>query len=156
MPAGTPTLLDRARTGRARARASRPKRLLPDEIAGGLTDEEGGKPAARIRAIRARGVTIVRIAPVLHALLAVADRLKVPNLGEKSAGGLPAAVIADPEVKRLDGDRGMTAPLRATRGLIARSGGARAPCGIDMPVHAGEAEALIGAKGRASPRRPGR
>jgi branched-chain amino acid transport system ATP-binding protein len=38
---------------------------------------------------------------VLHALLAVADRIMVLNFGEKIAEGLPQEVINNPEVKRV-------------------------------------------------------
>lgn len=100
-PAGSLTLLDRKRLELARALASEPKLLLLDEIAGGLTNEESKELVELVRAIRARGTTIVWIEHVLHALLAVADRLMVLNFGEKIAEGEPAAVIADPEVKRV-------------------------------------------------------
>lgn len=99
--AGSLTLLDRKRLELARALASGPSLLLLDEIAGGLTDEESKQLVALIRRIRDRGVTIVWIEHVLHALLAVADRLMVLNFGEKIAEGAPDAVIADPEVKRV-------------------------------------------------------
>ncbi len=46
-------------------------------------------------------MTIVWIEHVLHALLAVADRMLVLNLGEKIAEGAPAAVIQDPDVRRV-------------------------------------------------------
>jgi branched-chain amino acid transport system ATP-binding protein len=99
--AGALTPLDRKRLELARALASDPKLLLLDEIAGGLTDEEGKALVALIRRIRDRGITIVWIEHVVHALLAVADRLMVLNFGEKIAEGLPQAVIKDPEVKRV-------------------------------------------------------
>ncbi len=99
--AGSLTLLDRKRLELARALASDPKLLLLDEIAGGLTDEESKALVALVRRIRDRGVTIVWIEHVLHALLAVADRLLVLNFGEKIAEGAPQEVIADPEVKRV-------------------------------------------------------
>lgn len=99
--AGSLTLLDRKRLELARALASGPSLLLLDEIAGGLTDEESKQLVALIRRIRDRGVTIVWIEHVLHALLAVADRLMVLNFGEKIAEGAPDAVIADPEIKRV-------------------------------------------------------
>lgn len=99
--AGTLTLLDRKRLELARAMASGPKLLLLDEIAGGLTEEEGRELVALIRRIRDRGVTIVWIEHVLHAILAVADRMLVLNFGEKIAEGLPQEVINDPEVKRV-------------------------------------------------------
>jgi branched-chain amino acid transport system ATP-binding protein len=95
------TLLNRKRLELARALASRPKLLLLDEIAGGLTDEEGKDLVALVRKIRDAGVTIVWIEHVLHAIMAVADRIMVLNFGEKIAEGLPRQVIEDPEVKRV-------------------------------------------------------
>ncbi len=99
--AGSLTLLDRKRLELARALASDPKLLLLDEIAGGLTDDEGKELVGLIRRIRDRGITIVWIEHVLHALLAVADRMMVLNFGEKIAEGMPQTVIANPEVRRV-------------------------------------------------------
>jgi branched-chain amino acid transport system ATP-binding protein len=95
------TLLDRKRLELARALASDPKLLLLDEIAGGLTDEESKALVSLIRRIRDRGVTIVWIEHVLHAVLSVADRMMVLNFGEKVAEGAPQDVISDPEVRRV-------------------------------------------------------
>lgn len=99
--AGSLPLLDRKRLELARALASGPKLLLLDEIAGGLTDEESKELVALIAQIRDRGVTIIWIEHVLHALMAVADRLLVLNFGEKIAEGDPKAVIANPDVMRV-------------------------------------------------------
>jgi branched-chain amino acid transport system ATP-binding protein len=99
--AGSLTLLDRKRLELARALASDPKLLLLDEIAGGLTDEEGSALVVLIRRIRERGVTIIWIEHVLHALLAVADRMMVLSFGEKIAEDKPQDVINDPEVRRV-------------------------------------------------------
>jgi branched-chain amino acid transport system ATP-binding protein len=99
--AGSLTLLDRKRLELARALASGPRLLLLDEIAGGLTDDEGKALVGLIRRIRESGVTIVWIEHVLHALLAAADRIMVLDFGEKIAEGPPHAVIKDPEVKRV-------------------------------------------------------
>lgn len=99
--AGSLTLLDRKRLELARALASRPRLLLLDEIAGGLTDDEGRELVALIRRILDRGTTIVWIEHVLHALFAVADRLLVLNFGQKITEGVPSQVIEDPEVKRV-------------------------------------------------------
>ncbi|SDX07248.1 ABC transporter ATP-binding protein [Roseicitreum antarcticum] len=98
---GSLTLLDRKRLELARALASDPKLLLLDEIAGGLTEEESKALVALVRRIRDRGVTIIWIEHVLHALMAVADRLLVLNFGEKIAEGPPQEVIANAEVKRV-------------------------------------------------------
>jgi branched-chain amino acid transport system ATP-binding protein len=99
--AGSLTLLDRKRLELARALASNPKLLLLDEIAAGLTDDEGRELVALIGRIRDRGITIVWIEHVVHALVAVANRIIVLNFGEKIAEGPPRAVINDPEVKRV-------------------------------------------------------
>ena len=99
--AGSLTLLDRKRLELARALASDPKLLLLDEIAGGLTDEESKALVALIRRIRDRGMTIIWIEHVLHAVLAAADRMMVLNFGEKIAEGEPPTVINDPEVRRV-------------------------------------------------------
>jgi branched-chain amino acid transport system ATP-binding protein len=99
--AGTLTLLDRKRLELARALATRPKLLLLDEIAGGLTDHEAQELVGEIKAIKARGVTMIWIEHVVHALLAVADRLVVLNYGQKLAEGAPHAVMNDSAVKRV-------------------------------------------------------
>ncbi|MFM0627203.1 ABC transporter ATP-binding protein [Paraburkholderia xenovorans] len=99
--AGTLGLLDRKRLELARALATQPQLLLLDEIAGGLTEPETHALVDEIRRVKERGVTIVWIEHVVHALLAVADRLLVINFGKRLAEGLPAAVMDDPEVRRV-------------------------------------------------------
>lgn len=99
--AGTLTLLNRKRLELARTLAGEPKLLLLDEIAGGLTDEEGRELVDVIRLVRDRGITIVWIEHVLHAVMAVADRMIVLNFGEMIAEGPPRTVIEEPEVKRV-------------------------------------------------------
>lgn len=99
--AGGLTLLDRKRLELARALATRPSLLLLDEIAGGLTEPEARVLVDEIKQIKASGITILWIEHVMHALMAVADRLLVINFGRKLAEGLPAQVMEDPEVKRV-------------------------------------------------------
>jgi branched-chain amino acid transport system ATP-binding protein len=99
--AGTLTLLDRKRLELARALATRPKLLLLDEIAAGLTEPEARELIDELKALRARGTTMIWIEHVMHALLAVADRLIVINYGQKIAEGAPQAVIDDVAVKRV-------------------------------------------------------
>lgn len=99
--AGSLTLLDRKRLELARALATSPTVLLMDEIAGGLTEQEAQELVALIRDIKQGGTTIVWIEHVVHALLAVADRLLVINFGAKLAEGEPGAVMDDPEVRRV-------------------------------------------------------
>jgi len=99
--AGSLTLLDRKRLELARALATEPKVLLLDEIAGGLTEHEARELVEEIRRIKAQGVTMIWIEHVVHALLAVADRLFVINFGQKLAEGVPEVVMNDTEVKRV-------------------------------------------------------
>jgi branched-chain amino acid transport system ATP-binding protein len=99
--AGTLTLLDRKRLELARALATQPRLLLLDEIAGGLTEHEARVLVDEIRAIRARGVTMIWIEHVVHALLAVADRLFVIHNGQELAQGKPQEVVNDTDVKRV-------------------------------------------------------
>jgi len=99
--AGSLTLLDRKRLELARALATEPKVLLLDEIAGGLTEHEARELVDEIKRIKAQGVTMIWIEHVVHALLAVADRLFVINFGQRLAEGLPEAVMNNPEVKRV-------------------------------------------------------
>ncbi len=100
-PAGSLTLLNRKRLELARALATRPKLLLLDEIAGGLTEPEARELVDELRRIKASGVTMIWIEHVVHALLAIADRLFVINFGQPLAEGEPQAVMADPEVQRV-------------------------------------------------------
>ena len=99
--AGSLGLLDRKRLELGRALATGPALLLLDEIAGGLTEAESAELVALIRQIKARGVAMIWIEHVVHALLAVADRLLVMNSGATLAEGDPAEVMADREVQRI-------------------------------------------------------
>jgi branched-chain amino acid transport system ATP-binding protein len=100
-PAGGMTLLNRKRLELARALATRPKLLLLDEIAGGLTEHEARILVDELKRIKAVGMTMIWIEHVVHALLALADRLFVINFGNRLAEGEPRAVMDDPEVKRV-------------------------------------------------------
>ena len=98
---GSLTLLDRKRLELARSLGTHPKLLLLDEIAGGLTEHEAKALVEEIKAIKASGVSIIWIEHVVHALLAVADRLLVINFGATLAEGLPHEVMENSDVKRV-------------------------------------------------------
>lgn len=99
--AGQLTLLDRKRLELARALASRPKLLLLDEIAGGLTDEEADKLVQLVLDIKKQGIAVVWIEHVLRAVMAVADRVMVLDSGRKLIEGPPREVMADAAVQRI-------------------------------------------------------
>jgi branched-chain amino acid transport system ATP-binding protein len=99
--AGSLTLIDRKRLELARALATRPRVLLLDEVAGGLTEHECASLVALIRELRATGVSIIWIEHVVHALVAVVDRLAVLHAGAIIASGPPDAVIKSPQVAEI-------------------------------------------------------
>ncbi len=99
--AGGLTLLDRKRLELARALATHPRVLLLDEIAGGLTEHEVQELIETINEIRAEGVSIIWIEHIVHALLAVVDRLLAINFGKLLTVGEPAQVMASPEVQEV-------------------------------------------------------
>lgn len=99
--AGALTLLNRKRLELARAIATRPRMLLLDEIAGGLTEAECHDLVELIRSIKTSGVTIVWIEHVLHALLSVVDRIAVLDFGELIAVGEPETIMKSPEVSSI-------------------------------------------------------
>lgn len=99
--AGNLTLLERKRLEMARALATNPNLLLLDEIAGGLTEQECLQLVDTIKEIHQSGVSIVWIEHIVHALLAVVDRLMVINFGAKIAEGDPHEIMALPEVKEI-------------------------------------------------------
>jgi branched-chain amino acid transport system ATP-binding protein len=99
--AGSLSLLDRKRLELARALATRPRILLLDEIAGGLTDAECHVLIETIRSIHARGISIIWIEHVVHALLAVVSRLVVLDFGRIVAQGDPPEVMRSTEVQTI-------------------------------------------------------
>ncbi len=99
--AGSLTLLERKRLELTRALAAKPKLLLLDEIAGGLTEAECQSLIATIKDIHASGTTIVWIEHVVHALLAVVERLIVIDFGKKIAEGAPREIMESAQVKEI-------------------------------------------------------
>ena len=100
-PAGGLTLLNRKRLELARALSTRPRLLLLDEIAGGLTVHEAHELIEELKRIKTSGITIIWIEHVVHALLSIADRLLVINFGKTLCEGAPEAVMQDTEVRRV-------------------------------------------------------
>ncbi len=99
--AGALTLLDRKRLELARALATKPRVLLLDEVAGGLTEHECTSLVALIKDIRGEGIAVVWIEHVMHALTAVVDRIAVLHGGAIIAEGKPDAVIRDARVREI-------------------------------------------------------
>ena len=75
LPAERLGLLQRKRLELARALASRPKLLLLDEVAGGLTDPEVAQLVEIVRGVNAEGIAVIWIEHVVRALTPVVSRL---------------------------------------------------------------------------------
>jgi branched-chain amino acid transport system ATP-binding protein len=66
-----------------------------------LTERECAELVATIKGLRATGITIVWIEHIVHALVAVVDRLIVLNFGKKIAEGDPQAVMNAADVRQI-------------------------------------------------------
>ncbi len=82
----------------ARALALRPKLLLLDEPAAGLTHGEIDDLVRLIRGLADRGMTVILVEHHVEMIMAVSDRVTVLDHGEVIADGPPAQVQADPRV----------------------------------------------------------
>jgi branched-chain amino acid transport system ATP-binding protein len=112
-PAERLGLLQRKRLELARALASRPKLLLLDEVAGGLTDPEVAQLVEIVRGVNAEGIAVIWIEHVVRALVAVVTRLICLAGGKFVGDGDPAAVLANPAVREVFLGSELTASLTA-------------------------------------------
>ncbi|MGQ0569994.1 MAG: branched-chain amino acid ABC transporter ATP-binding protein/permease [Armatimonadota bacterium] len=93
LPFGQQRLLEMAR-----ALATRPRLLLLDEPASGLSAAERRALVALIRRIRAGGVTVLLVEHDVRLVMGIADRVLVLNHGERIAEDIPSHVQRDPRV----------------------------------------------------------
>ncbi|MGH7610736.1 MAG: ABC transporter ATP-binding protein [Candidatus Dormibacteria bacterium] len=100
-PAGSLGLLPRKRLELARALATRPKVLLLDEVAGGLTDPEVDQLVGIVQRARGQGLSVIWIEHVLRALVHTVDRLICLAAGRIVGEGTPEQVLSMPAVKEL-------------------------------------------------------
>ncbi|MEP9375199.1 ABC transporter ATP-binding protein [Aquabacter sp. CN5-332] len=84
--------------GVALALATRPAMLLLDEPVSGMNASETQVFVQLLRAIRARGVTILLVEHDMPMVMEVSDRIVVLNYGRLIAEGPPDAIRADPAV----------------------------------------------------------
>lgn len=92
------TLAGRKRLELAKSLALNPKLLFLDEVNAGLNQSEADHALDLIRAIAARGVTIVLIEHLMKVVLKASTRVVVLHHGQLIADGLPEQVVADPLV----------------------------------------------------------
>jgi len=82
----------------ARALASSPQTLLLDEPAAGLNLTEKQELGQLLRRLKGHGLTILIIDHDMNLVEQVADHITVLNFGRRIADGLPAEVLANPDV----------------------------------------------------------
>lgn len=93
--AGQLPVLDRKLLMLAGALATNPKLLLMDEPVGGLNPQEIDVMMAVVRAIAARGVTIILIEHVMRFLVQLSQRVLIMHHGEKIYEGPPQGLASD-------------------------------------------------------------
>ncbi len=96
--AGSLNVAQKKRLEMARALAARPYLLLLDEVLAGLNASEIAAMVQTVRAVRERGVTIMMIEHVMHAVMKASERILVLDYGELIAEGTPEEVSANPKV----------------------------------------------------------
>jgi branched-chain amino acid transport system ATP-binding protein len=83
----------------AMALASEPRMLLLDEPMAGMGPDESKRMIALLQALKGK-ITILLVEHDMDAVFQLADRLTVLVYGRVIATGSPAAIHADPEVRR--------------------------------------------------------
>ena len=97
-PAASLTVAGRKRLELARALAIEPRLLLLDEVLAGLNPSEIRDMIPVIRAVSARGVTILMIEHVMQAVISLAENVFVLSEGRIIAQGSPQTIAGDPRV----------------------------------------------------------
>ena len=99
LPARVLNIQEKKRLELARALAEDPELLLLDEVLAGLNPAEVEKMIGLLAKIRSeRGITMIMIEHVMHAVMNLADRIVVLHFGRKIAEGTPEQVASDPTV----------------------------------------------------------
>jgi branched-chain amino acid transport system ATP-binding protein len=97
-PASELTIPDRKRLEVAKALALDPELLLLDEVMAGLNATEVDEALDLLRAVHARGVTLIVVEHLMKAIVSISQRVVVLAEGRKIAEGAPSDVLAASQV----------------------------------------------------------
>lgn len=100
-PAEQLTQLELRKLELARALATEPRLLIVDEVMAGLSEAEINEVLDVLDGLNARGVTVLMVEHIMHAIMRFSRRLICMETGRIIADGTPAQVGADPEVRRV-------------------------------------------------------
>jgi branched-chain amino acid transport system ATP-binding protein len=152
--------VDRRLVEIARALALRPRVLLLDEPAAGLSEAEKQKLAALMRTIADHGITMVLVEHDMAMVMGISDHVVVLDAGRPIAAGAPEQVRDDPavidaylgsgEVKaraRATPLDGAGQPVLSVQGLTAGYGAAPVLKDVDLRISRGEMVGVLGANG---------
>ncbi|MBX3551786.1 MAG: ATP-binding cassette domain-containing protein [Pseudolabrys sp.] len=143
----------------ARSLALRPKVLLLDEPAAGLSKGDKQRLAALLRRIAELGIAVIIVEHDMPMIMALSDHIVVLDGGKRIAVGDPATIRNDPLVRKAYlGDVAVGEKVRVSRevkqdaileikGLGAFYGLSQSLTDINVVVANGEAVAVLGANG---------
>jgi branched-chain amino acid transport system permease protein len=97
-PAGGLSYGDRRRLEICRALAARPRLLVLDEPAAGMTAPEAARVGTLVRELATEGLGVLLIEHNVGLVMATCDRVVVIDFGSRIAEGVPAVVARDPRV----------------------------------------------------------
>lgn len=81
-----------------RALASEPELICLDEPAAGLNETETHVASSLIKAINARGITVLLVEHDMKVVMNISDEIVVLNYGQKIAEGIPEKICNHPQV----------------------------------------------------------
>jgi branched-chain amino acid transport system ATP-binding protein len=100
-PSESLTHLELRKLELARAVAAEPRLLIADEVMAGLAESEIDEVLELLSALNERGVTVIMIEHIMHAIMRFSRRLVCMETGRIIADGSPHDVSRDPEVRRV-------------------------------------------------------
>ncbi|QNH02144.1 ATP-binding cassette domain-containing protein [Pseudomonas sediminis] len=152
--------VDRRLVEIARALASRPRVLLLDEPAAGLSRSDTDRLAGLFKTLAGFGIAVILVEHDMPLVMAVSQRILVLDAGRPIAWGTPDEVRQDPRVVAAylgstdyqaqprdaawDGSRDA---ILFVKDLVVDYGAAPVVQGVDLLVNPGELVAILGANG---------